>query len=168
MEKPDFVEVQSLISRLKNVDRELTWIEKPTNSKFLVCSAQVLDKNLETIEGCVFEGLYRKQSVYSPERFAFTIFLIRASVKYRVFQLEVDDWDKITHRDRNTGIEIKGPHFHIGEPKHWPQAKVIQADYECKNYNFALWLIDFCKEATLKLKYSMEHPSSQEQFSLGL
>lgn len=168
MDKPTFGEVKSIIKRIKVVDRQLEWVEKPTNSTFLYCQAQVLDESNETVEGVSFEGQFKRPSDLIIERYAFTIFLLRNSIKYRIFQLEVDDWEKLTHRDRNAGEFIYGPHFHIGCRHHWPESEVIPASQARKDYDFAAWLIDYCKRANLKLEHPLEHPATQGELSFGL
>lgn len=167
MTKPEFKEVQALISKIKYVDRELDWEEKPNNSRFLISSAQVLDTEKRTIEGCSFEAHYRKSFKLVKEKYTFTIFLVRNSVKYRIFQLDVDDWDRITHRDKMSKTIIRGPHYHIGDQNHWDEAEVIPVTRDKKHYMFVEWLLEYCSESNLKIKNMLERPPVQGQLNLG-
>jgi hypothetical protein len=161
LSKPSFKEVERLIASFKQVDRELVWSEKPSNSNFIYCSAQILDKSMGTVQGCSFEGSYRRGMTFQETKYSFTIFLIESSVKYRIFQLEIDSWDKITHRDNKTGIHIYGPHYHIGAHEHWDEAQIIQVDQSAKKYDFVDWLMDYTKKGNLELKHKLDKPWDQ-------
>ena len=167
MSKPSFREIEALIKKFKCVDRELSWNTKDSNMNYLFCAAQVVDNENKTIEGCLFEGLFKQNGVLTSEKYAFTVYLLRGSVKYRIFQLEVDDWNKITHRDKVNGNHTKGPHLHIGASEHWPESRIINFGSEYKKFSFANWLLEYCKRGNLKLAHSLEHPASQGSLDLS-
>lgn len=160
--KPAFFEIEALVRQMKCVDRPLIWTQKPTNSNYMMCKAQVLDLNLETMEGCSFEGLYKKPTELSGDQYSFTVHLFRDSVKYRIFQLEVAPWDKVSHRSTAKNEIFYGPHYHIGSDDHWPgEAINIQADRSKSAFQFADWLLDFCQNGNLKFHYPPLPPEVQ-------
>lgn len=155
---PTLQEILTLIKRVKWIDEELLWERKPTNTNFLACKSTVLDASRVTIPGVHFESIFKPPLQIEEEKYSFGLFQRKHGQLFRLFQLEVDSWDKMTHRDRKKNIFFYGPHYHIGCHNSGPESIEKEASKFLQNRNFDQWFARFKRHAKLKTQYRLHQP----------
>ena len=106
-------EINGILRQPKFLYGDLQWAERPNNSAFLSAVGNLLDENGATIPALTVSFFYRRGRIVDDCKYTFTVFLLRANKRLRVYQLEVVSRDKVSHVEE--GCKWFGPHQHFGE-----------------------------------------------------
>lgn len=106
---------RAVCKRIKTVSQKTIWNEKPSKSNWLVSESLLLDAN-----GTAIPSIYIKGE-YSPRKFGdvitYSLMYRKEKAQHRIFMLEVYPKHVRSHRDQKAGIEIFGPHIHLGDER---------------------------------------------------
>ncbi len=101
--------------RIKSVSQKTAWNEKPSKSNWLVSESLLFD-----INGVAIPHIYIKGE-YAPRKFGdvvtYALMYRKEKIQHRIFMLEVYPEHVRSHRDQLAGIEIFGPHIHLGDER---------------------------------------------------
>lgn len=108
-------ECREACKRIKTVSQKTIWNEKPSKSNWLISESLLLDRNGEAISHIYIKG------EHSPKKYGdvvtYALMYRKERVQHRVFMLEVYPEHVRSHRDLKAGIDLFGPHIHLGDER---------------------------------------------------
>lgn len=109
-------ECRKKCKKVKYIEEDFIWQEKPSRSEYLVATSKLLDENHDPIPDLFLTGEYRPLRKGRGEIYTIALkFFISAGEQRRVFMIESYPSYMTSHRDKNG--EIFGPHLHLGDDR---------------------------------------------------